>query len=91
MLLVVAVIGILGFITPGFFRTTVFDDAAVASGVEQVLTDQGYAVEDATCPRGVQVEAGAKFTCQATVDGEPREVAITVRTDDGEYEVASPT
>lgn len=90
VLVVVALIAVLGFVTPGFFRTTVFNADAVAGGVEQVLTDQGYAVQNVTCPSGIEVVSGATFTCQATIDGQQREVPITVRTDDGEYEVANP-
>ena len=55
--LVVVVVLVLGFVTPGWFVTRVFDAAAVQTGVAKVLADD-YAtdgVADVRCPQNVQV------------------------------------
>lgn len=87
-----ALIIFLGFVQPGFFTTTVFDQNAVQEGVRRILTDEyGQNAQQVSCPTGQKVEAGARFTCQATIDGAQRDVTITVKTDAGEYEVARPS
>jgi len=78
LLFVVAIVLVLGFVVPGWFRATVFDENAVAGGVEQVLTEQGLAVEAVSCPPDMTVEVDNTFSCQVTVEGEQREVSITV-------------
>jgi hypothetical protein len=91
--LVVVVVLVLGFVTPGWFVTRVFDAAAVQAGVAEVLTDD-YAtdgVADVHCPQNVQVSAGATFACDATIDGDPVTVPITVTDDRGAYQVGRPT
>jgi hypothetical protein len=91
--LVVVMVLVLGFVTPGWFVTRVFDAAAVQAGVAEVLTDD-YAtdgVADVRCPQNVQVSAGATFTCDATIDGDPVTVPITVTDDQGAYQVGRPT
>lgn len=86
-----ALIIFLGFVTPGFFTTTVFDQNAVQDGVRRILSDEyGQSPQQVSCPADQEVQTGARFTCQATIDGEQRDVNITVRTDAGEYEVARP-
>ncbi|MQA13550.1 MAG: DUF4333 domain-containing protein [Pseudonocardiaceae bacterium] len=88
--LLVAAVLALGLVNRGWFRITVFDETAVQQGVQRVLTGSGYAVGSVSCPTDQPVEAGRSFTCRATVDGDLREVRITVRTDGGVYEVAAP-
>ncbi|MFI6027571.1 DUF4333 domain-containing protein [Amycolatopsis magusensis] len=69
-----------------------FDHAAVAEGVRQVLT-QNFGVTElgaVLCPPGQPVRSGHTFDCQAQIGGEQRPVPITVKTDEGEYEVAAP-
>jgi hypothetical protein len=83
---------VLGFVTPGFFVTRVFDAGALQSGVQRVLTDD-YGIEGVTgvtCGEDIQVTAGATFQCQATVDGETLDVPVRVTSDDGNYEVGRP-
>jgi hypothetical protein len=90
--LVVVVVVVLGFVTPGWFVTRVFDAAAVQAGVAKILTDD-YAtdgVADVRCPQNVQVVAGATFSCDATIDGDPVSVPITVTDDRGGYQVGRP-
>ncbi len=91
LVLVLAVVGVLGFVTPGFFVTRVFDPAALQQGVQGVLTnDYGLAVDSVTCGQDIQVDEGARFECDATVDGQPTKVPITVTSADGAYEVGRP-
>ena len=87
-----ALIIFLGFVTPGFFTTTVFDQKAVEDGVGRILSDEyGQNAQQVSCPAEQKVQTGSRFTCRATIDGEQRDVTITVRTDTGEYEVARPS
>ncbi|WP_424186186.1 DUF4333 domain-containing protein [Actinokineospora sp. G85] len=93
VVLLVGVGAVLAFVAPGFANKTVFDQSAVQDGVKGILTGK-YSVENVesvTCPADQEVRAGNKFTCEATIGGEKRTVSITVRTDDGEYEVAPPS
>ena len=81
---VVVACRVLGFVTPGWFVTRVFDTAAVQNGVAKVLTDD-YAAEgvaDVHCPERVGVVAGAAFTCDATIDGDRRPGRLRGRTAD---------
>jgi hypothetical protein len=89
---VVAIL-VLGFVAPGWFVTRVLDPAAVQNGVTRILTDD-YGVDglaDVRCPEGVEVAAGASFTCDATIDGDPVTVPVRVTDGDGAYEVGRPT
>jgi hypothetical protein len=87
----VAVVLILGFVVPGFFTTTVFDQQAVQDGVRRILTDEyGQNADAVRCPLDQQVRQGTTFTCTATIDDKLRTVLITVKTDSGKYEVARP-
>lgn len=89
---VVAVVAVLGLVTPGFLRTPVFDPAALQQGVARVLT-QDYHLPDVgsiTCAGDIAVTAGSSFQCDATVDGLPVKVPVTVTGDDGSYRVSRP-
>ena len=89
--LVLVVVLVLLFVAPGFLVTRTFDTAAVEDGVRQILVQEyGLQVDAVSCPPDQPVEPGAQFTCTATADGEQTQVEITVRTEDGEYEVARP-
>ncbi|MCP2257338.1 protein of unknown function (DUF4333) [Streptoalloteichus tenebrarius] len=92
VVLVVAVVLVLGFVWPGFFLKRVFDHAAVQDGVKKILTsDYKLAkVEGVTCPADQPVKTGETFDCQVKVDGKSKKVPITVRSDNGEYEVGLP-
>ncbi|MCY7343194.1 MAG: DUF4333 domain-containing protein [Pseudonocardia sp.] len=90
--LVVAMIAVLGFVTPGFLVTRVFDAAAVQDGVRRVLTDD-YRIDgvaSVTCGDAIQVTSGKSFDCQATIDGEQVPVPVRITTDSGNYEVGRP-
>jgi hypothetical protein len=91
VVLVLAVVGVLGFVSPGFFNKRVLDAAAVQDGVRQVLTqDYGMEVESVTCPEGTEVATDATFECTAVVDGEQVAVPIKITSTDGNYEVGRP-
>jgi hypothetical protein len=70
----------------------ILDQSAVQQGVRQVLeTSFGMKVTGpVTCPSQQPVQIGHQFSCQAEVDGKQRTIPVTVRTADGEYEVAAP-
>lgn len=85
-----AAAAIVGITLPGWIRHTVFDQQAVQQGVATVLTDGGYTVGQVRCPAEQPVEVGNRFSCRAAVDGEQREVTVTVLTEGGEYEVSVP-
>ncbi|GDY28573.1 DUF4333 domain-containing protein [Gandjariella thermophila] len=95
LVVVLAVVGVLGFVTPGFFLKRVFDNVAVQDGVKRILTSgtNGYGITGVgavTCPSDQEVKQGATFTCTVEVNGKPQKVTITVKTDAGEYEVGRP-
>lgn len=91
-----AVGAILAFVAPGFLNTTVFDQAALQSGVQRVLVeDYGYpTVGEVTCgdpSQGpIRVTEGASFTCSTTIDGAPAVVPVTITSGGGDYEVSRP-
>ncbi|WP_199442024.1 DUF4333 domain-containing protein [Umezawaea beigongshangensis] len=93
--LVVLLVGgflVTGFVAPGFLKTKVFDTTSVQNGVVSILKND-YKIDDvesATCPAEQEVKPGATFECTAKVGGEDKKVKITVKTDDGEYEVGQP-
>jgi hypothetical protein len=88
---VLAVVAVLGFVSPGFFNTRVLDAAAVQSGVQQVLTqDYDLEVQSVTCPDGTEVATDATFECTAVIDGEQVAVPIRITSEDGNYEVGRP-
>ncbi|KAA2266582.1 DUF4333 domain-containing protein [Solihabitans fulvus] len=92
VVVLLGVFAVLAFVAPGFMNKKVFDNAAVQTGVVSILKDN-YKIADvsgAKCPAGQEVKKGATFNCTATIGGKDKTVAITVKTDDGEYEVGQP-
>jgi hypothetical protein len=91
VVVLVAAAGVLGFVWPGFFNTKVLDTTAVQNGVKNVLqNDYKINVSNVTCPSNPEVKVGNVFNCQVTVDGQQKSVQVTVKTADGQYEVAQP-
>jgi Domain of unknown function (DUF4333) len=96
ILLVVGVLVVAGGVVAvlaatGMLGKTTFDNVAVQDGVRKVLTeDYNKNVGAVSCPAGEEVKTGRTFNCVATVDGQERQVTITVKTDSGEYEVGEP-
>jgi hypothetical protein len=73
----VAAVAVLGFLTPGWFVTKTFDSAAVEEGVVKIL-GENYKIENVQCPDGQEVKQDHSFTCTATVDGQEKKIPITV-------------
>ena len=76
----------------GTLGKTAFDNSAVERGVQSILTEN-YGIENVTavsCPAGQEVKTGNTFDCTATIDNQQKTVTVTVKTDDGEYEVGQP-
>ncbi|WP_406689705.1 DUF4333 domain-containing protein [Saccharopolyspora sp. ID03-671] len=92
VLVVVAIVLVLGFVAPGFFVRPVFDAASVEKGVTQTLKGS-YSlagVGTVTCPDGQPVEVQRRFDCQVQVNGQNKTVTVTVKNEDGVYEVGHP-
>jgi hypothetical protein len=94
---VVAAVAVVGFWKPGYFMTTKLDVAKAQQGVQNILTDQvnGYGVKDVKdvkCNKGENptVKKGETFNCDATVDGQHKQVTVTFQDDSGTYEVGRP-
>lgn len=74
----------------------VFDSQKVAAGVYKILTDAppaGYGttgVSDVQCPSNQPVTTGTQFSCTATIAGASKTIIITVKDDNGRYEVGVP-
>lgn len=75
----------------------VLDVTKVQAGVLQTLSDpaSGYGantVSNVSCNGGRNPSArqGTTFSCDATVNGVPRHVAVLVSDDHGTYEIDSP-
>jgi hypothetical protein len=97
LVVIVAVVGVLGFWKPGFFVSTKLDISAAQSGVQQILTDEanGYGaknVKDVKCNDGQSptVKKGDTFNCEVSIDGTKRQVTVTFQDDNGTYEVGRP-
>ncbi|MGH3611212.1 MAG: DUF4333 domain-containing protein [Pseudonocardia sp.] len=92
MVVVLGLVAVLGFVTPAFLVSRVFDQAALQQGVQQVLIESyGIAgVESVTCEAGVEVTAGESFECAAVVEGEDVTVPIRITSATGDYEVGRP-
>jgi hypothetical protein len=93
VVLVLAAVGITGFVAPGFFNKPVFDNQAVQVGIVKILKEN-YQVDnvgDATCAGEHAVKENTSFDCKVTVDGEEKNVKITVKNSKGDYEVGQPT
>ncbi|GAB3292988.1 DUF4333 domain-containing protein [Parasphingorhabdus pacifica] len=92
MLIAGAIVLVLGFVSPGWFVGNVFDTRSVELGVKQTLEDSYRisGVESVSCPAEEPVEPGHSFVCDAHISGEAKAVAVTVKDEDGIYEVGHP-
>ncbi|MHA6800339.1 DUF4333 domain-containing protein [Bounagaea algeriensis] len=91
-LVVLGVVAVLGFVTPGWFVRPVFDATGVQKGIAQTLRDSYRIgdVEQVRCPDGQRVAAGSRFDCRVRIGGEARVVTISVKNERGVYEVGHP-
>ena len=86
-----AAAAVLGFVWPGWFNSKVFDTVSVQNGVKRILQDDyKISVNTVTCPSSMDVKVGNSYNCQVTVGGQTKTVQITIKTADGQYEVAQP-
>jgi hypothetical protein len=70
----------------------VFDQEAMQDAVLGILTDS-YRLDEVSrvrCPGGRPVERGSTFDCTAQIGGERQRVPITVKSEQGDYEVGLP-
>lgn len=92
VVVVLLILGVTAFITPGFAISKVLNAAAVEDGVQKILTDT-YKITDVTkvsCPSNQKVKNGGTFTCKATIGGKDTDVKITITDDNGTYQVGRP-
>ncbi|WAL63306.1 DUF4333 domain-containing protein [Amycolatopsis cynarae] len=87
LVVVVATLGITGFVTPAFFVSHVLDATAVQNGVKDMLSQYGTPADSVSCPPDQPVKAGTTFTCTATIGGQQQKVLVTVKDKDGNYQV----
>lgn len=88
-----AIMAVLLFLWPGWAVTTTLDAASVQKGVTDILARKGTTAQNVRCPADQDVENGHTFTCDATVDGQPKKITITITgadKDPPEYLVGDP-
>lgn len=86
-----AVLAVLGFVTPGYLVRPLFETASLQDGVGAVLRDDyQIAAVAVACPAEVPVQADLRFFCNALVDGRQVLVSVRVLTADGRFEVSRP-
>jgi hypothetical protein len=91
--LIIGAVAFTGFVSPAFFKKKIFDNTAVQNGIVKILKDE-YKISDvggATCTGENEVKPNSSFNCKVQVGGKDKQVKITVKTEDGEYEVGQPT
>lgn len=91
VVVIAAAVAVLGFVWPGWFNSKVLDTATLENGVKGILqNDYKINVSAVTCPATPPVKVNYSFDCQATINGQTKQVQVTVKTTDGLYEVAQP-
>jgi hypothetical protein len=77
-------------------KSRILDEAAMEgdNGVKSILVEYYHvdadAIDKVDCPGDQEAKQGNKFSCLVTLNGEEKVVDITVRDDDGQYEVGTP-
>jgi hypothetical protein len=91
VVVIAAAAAVLGFVYPGWFNTKVLDTSSVQDGVKRILQDDyKVSVSTVSCPSNMDVKVNNVYICKATVSGQTKDVQITIKTSDGQYEVAQP-
>ena len=86
----VLVLGGLGIGAVLLFGTKILDSAKAEQLIAQSTEDQaGVAPTDVSCPSDIEAEAGATFTCTASLEGQPISFTVTQTDDDGNVDVES--
>lgn len=91
-LILSTVVGVLGFINPGYFVTKVLDQTALQNGVRTVLQNDYRLpnVADVVCPPNQKVLPGRDFDCQVKINNAPAMVRVLIQSKDGRYTVGRP-
>lgn len=91
-LVLATVVGVLGFITPGYFTTKVLDQAALQNGVRSILQNDYRLtnVAEVVCPPNQKVLPGRDFDCVVRINNAPAQVRVLIQTKDGRYTVGRP-
>ncbi|WP_028935879.1 DUF4333 domain-containing protein [Pseudonocardia spinosispora] len=91
-LILATVVGVLGFISPGYFTTKVLDQAALQNGVRTILQNDYRLtnVAEVVCPPNQKVLPGRAFECVARINNAPAQVRVLIQTKDGRYTVGRP-
>lgn len=98
VVLAIAAVGVLGFVTPGFFNSKVFDESALEgdNGVRKILTANydkpANKIEKVDCPANQEVKKDTTFLCTVKFNDNPNEQVVDVKVldDNGTYEVGPP-
>ncbi len=91
VVVIAAAAAVLGFVYPGWFNSKVLDTSSVQDGVKRILQDDyKISVSTVSCPSNMDVKVGNSYTCTVTAGGQTKQVQITIKTADGQYEVAQP-
>jgi hypothetical protein len=90
---VVAGVLVLGGLVVGailLFGTKTLDTAEAERQIAQLTEDQaGVAPTDVSCPADIGAEAGATFTCSASLEDQPISFTVTQTDDDGNIQITS--
>ena len=72
------------------FGTRTLNSAEAERLISQATEEQsGVAPTDVSCPSDIEAEAGATFTCSASLEGQPISFTVTQTDDDGNVDVTS--
>lgn len=72
------------------FGTKTLNSAEAERLISQATEEQsGVLPTDVSCPTGIEAEAGATFTCSASLEGQPISFTVTQTDDDGNVDVSS--
>jgi hypothetical protein len=72
------------------FGTKTLNSAEAERLISQATEDQaGVVPTDVSCPTDIEAEAGATFTCSASLEGQPISFTVTQTDDDGNVDVSS--
>jgi Domain of unknown function (DUF4333) len=90
---VVAGVLVLGGLVVGaifLLGTKTLDTAEAERQIAQLTEEQaGVAPTDVSCPADIGAEAGATFTCSASLEGQPLSFTVTQTDDDGTIRITS--
>jgi hypothetical protein len=90
---IVTAVLVLGGLVVGavlLFGTKTLDTADAERQIAQLTEEQaGVAPTDVSCPADIKAEAGATFSCSASLDAQPISFTVTQTDDDGNVQINS--